>query len=98
MPLSISLHLFRNMVGGRRGRRSSCLPVWLFKGWEDGGDDCHQWFDWSQALRLGLLCPAQQMFHRQKMGVSNPVSEPADGKLKLFAPVMLHLHSHVVAT
>lgn len=24
--------------------------------------------------------------NRQKMGVSNPVSEPADGKLKLFAP------------
>lgn len=102
MPLSIGCNLFRNIVVGRTGRRLFCLPVGLFGGQEDGGIDCqlhhHVCFDWREALRLGLLSLTQQMFHGEKNGGFYSVSEPADGKLKLFALVMLHLHSHVVAT
>lgn len=79
------------------------MLVWLFEGWEDGGgDDCqlhrHVCFDWREALCLGLLSLTRQMFCGGKMGLSSPAYELADGKLKLFAPSVLHLHSRIVAT
>lgn len=77
----------------------------------NGGDDCRHHCDmhleftvlalqcgWREALRLGLLSLTKQMFSAGKMGFSAPVSKLADGILKLFAPLMLHLHFHIVAT
>lgn len=46
----------------------------------------------------GITSSSSSDFSREETWALICVSEPTDGKLKLFALLMLHLNSHVAAT